>query len=412
MGIRQQSMAGCFFPFGRSVENPNLNALKIRTNGFAVCMANQNLCAMKKSIVYLLAFMVGFSTWSNAQEDAFLGVHSNSIHKKKAKILGFDHSEGAYLTSIVPGTAAARMDMRPFDYLMEINGRAFSESWNFHDAMDELKPDEKASFGFIRQGQKMEKTAVLGTRSESKPTDRSDEEDPFLGVSSLPATNTPEKDGVPVAVVDCSTAEKMGLQDGDLITRIDDFPILDWHDMAAAINFREVGDPIRIQFYRKGKQEERTATIQSEAATRNKEDCAEEPLITPEPETEDLVSLAAELPAVEEITIVEVTEREAEEMKEETGVDMPVVNDLRIERLNVFPNPNYGIFSLQFDLPDSGPTQVRIFTSSARVVYENQMRNFSGFFNDQVDLTNRAKGTYFLEIRQNDKTITRKVLIQ
>ena len=91
---------------------------------------------------------------------------------------------------------------------------------------------------------------------------------------------------------------------------------------------------------------------------------------------------------------------------------MPIINNLEIERLNIFPNPNEGIFNLSFDLPNEGATSIRIFNSSGRLIYQNDMQKFTGRFNERVDLSSKAKGTYFLAVSQNGKTITKKVITQ
>ena len=115
---------------------------------------------------------------------------------------------------------------------------------------------------------------------------------------------------------------------------------------------------------------------------------------------------------ITEVDMEDMTEEEAEEMKEKVGVDMPVVNNLEIEKLNIFPNPNDGIFNLTFDLPNRGQTTIRIFNGVGRLVYQNDMQQFSGKFTDRLDISNRAKGIYFLEVTQDGKSITKKVIFQ
>jgi len=112
------------------------------------------------------------------------------------------------------------------------------------------------------------------------------------------------------------------------------------------------------------------------------------------------------------IKMEDVTKKEADDMKKKVGVDMPVINNLQIEKLNIFPNPNDGVFNLMFDLPNQGQTSIRIFNSTGSLIYQNDMQQFSGLFKDRIDISNRAKGIYFLAVEQDGKSITKKVILQ
>jgi hypothetical protein len=107
----------------------------------------------------------------------------------------------------------------------------------------------------------------------------------------------------------------------------------------------------------------------------------------------------------------EVQPEEAKAMEEEKGIDMPLINDLTIEKLNVFPNPNTGLFTLRFDLPQPGSTNIRIFNSSGQEVYSYQLSDFQGTFEDQINLTNEFAGTYFLMVQQGAQSMVKKVVI-
>ena len=343
-----------------------------------------------------------------AQESSFLGISSNTVSRSKAAALGFENTYGRYVVYTVKQTAAERMGLRPFDYLVGMNGQPFSAEYNLHDALGATTPGESVQVDFVRAGRLQSAQAVLGTRSQADRSHRPDQEDPFLGVAPDHNTAQNEIPGVPVRIVDCSTAEAMGMQDGDVIQQIDDFKMIDWHDIGAAVNFRAVGDPIRVVFVREGRTYEESLPIKSEYETENA-DCnsAPQPAVAAETpvQTEKVQS------EVVEIEMEDVTSEEAEAMKRSKGIDMPVVNNLEIERLKIFPNPSSGIFNLQFELPNLGNTSIRLFNSSGRLIYQSDLGPFSGDFSDRIDLTNNFAGTYFLEIRQDALTLTQKLIV-
>jgi PDZ domain-containing secreted protein len=350
-----------------------------------------------------------------AQEKAYLGVYSNHVSKKKAKKLGFENPYGSYVTRIIPNTAAEQSGMKVFDYIYAIGGEEFSEDRNFSHALRDYQPGSTAELSFIRNGVKQSKTITFGERADANYRHRSDDEDPFLGVHQTHSNVPDNVDGVPITIIssDCSTAKELGLKPNDVITYIDNTPILDWHDLTAGIDNRSVGDPIAVTYYRDGTFNTVEAPIKSQEATHDCPEEDEEEVLPVATETEE--EIEDEILALEEeleVSMENVSEQEAENMKEQKGIDMPIVNNLQIEQLNVFPNPTSGAFQLRFELPETGNTSIRIFNSAARLIYQNDLGQFTGDFSDRVDIGTNPAGTYFVEIRQDNKSVSKKLILK
>lgn len=361
-----------------------------------------------KNLIVLFVLLLPIATF--AQERAYLGVKSLHMSNKKAKALGFENKDGYYIARVMPNTPAETAGLQSFDYLYAVNGKAFTGDNDFHEAMDDLQAGETATFSLVRNGEKLEKTITLANRTHQNFPSRSSEEDPFLGVEANHGEKPKNMDGILVDVIDCSTAKDIGLKDDDLIVAVDDIKMMDWNDLHYAIDNRAVGDPINVTYYRDGQLVKVSQPIKSLAATRACEEKMREEASTPTLAVQEI----APLPTTAEVTIAmeNVTEAEAEVMKEEKGIDMPIVNNLSIEALQLYPNPTSGIFELRFDLPQAGITTVRLFDSNAQLVYNRQLGQFTGNFQEQLDISNRARGIYFLEIRQNDLSISKKVILQ
>ena len=122
-----------------------------------------------------------------------------------------------------------------------------------------------------------------------------------------------------------------------------------------------------------------------------------------------------EEPAVDmdriQVSMEDMDENEAEEMRER-GVDMPLINNLTIENIQLFPNPNRGMFRLEFDLPQQGETSIRVFNSEARLIYSFDLGQYQGTFSDDIDISQNGPGAYFLEVRQGNTSMVKKVLLQ
>ncbi len=360
---------------------------------------------MKKitTTTFLLCMSIAFIFAQHQNNRAYIGIHTNSVSEKKAEKLAFENSNGSYVTNVIKNSAADKNGMQPFDYIYKIGDKEFSGHQHLTSVMRDYQAGDEAIVYFIRNGKKKSTQMTFGKRSDGQSMKRSKEEDPFLGVQQNHSRVPEDVVGVPVNVIKHSTAEKMGMEDDDIIITINDFPMYDWHDLGAAIDMMEVGEEIVVEYLRGEELKKGTASIESLAASENKNH---------QKETTEELEQAEEI-AMEDMEVMmeDLAEEEAEQMKEEVGVEMPVVQNLSIERLNIFPNPSQGEFNLKFFLPNNAPTNIRIFNSNGQLIYSNDLGNFEGDFMERFDLTDNPAGTYYLMIQQNDLSITKKVII-
>lgn len=339
---------------------------------------------------------------------AYIGIHTNSISEEKAEKLAFENSDGSYITNVIKNSAADKNGLQPFDYIYKIGDKEFLGHQHLTSVMRDYQAGDEAVVYFIRNGEKMSKKMTFGKRSDGDTNKRTREEDPFLGIEQNHTRIPEDVVGVPVNIEDNSTAEKIGMEDDDIILAINNFKMVDWHDVGTAIDMMEVGEEIKVKYLRDNKVTIAMGPIQSLAVTKNGYNHGHNN--SNDDETEQPVVEEIEM-EVMEVMMEDLPEEEAEQMKEEVGVEMPVVQNLSIERLNVFPNPSQGEFNLKFFLPNNAPTNIRIFNSSGQLIYSNDLGNFEGDFMERFDLTDNPAGTYYLMIQQNDLSITKKVII-
>jgi PDZ domain-containing secreted protein len=373
---------------------------------------------------------MAFSLFAQDQytPQGYLGVESNHISRSKAEALGFDNRYGAYVTEVVENTAAQQNGIQPFDYLIGLNDKYFADGWSFSHAMHATKAGDQAIVNLIRNSEEISIPLTLGKQSEAIYRKVPKEEEPFLGVKQDHYNWKEKGPGVKVNIVNNSTAEAMGLQDEDIITAINGKRIIDWHDLGTAVDNMRPGDIINLNFIRDDQIKTVSAPINAYAATytslshnkaKNYQDgssAIEQEDSNDNSDSEGIgtndSTVANSILADLEIDMEDVTQEEADDMKEKVGVDMPIINNLEIEQLNIFPNPTNGQFNITFDLPKNGQTTVRVFNGAGRLLYQNDMQQFKGRFQDRVDLSNSPKGIYFLEIRQDGKSLSKKIIVQ
>lgn len=80
--------------------------------------------------------------------------------------------------------------------------------------------------------------------------------------------------------------------------------------------------------------------------------------------------------------------------------------------INVYPNPNSGTFSLSFNAANAGNIAISMLDVMGKVVYTENVDNFSGKFNKEMNANVVSKGVYFLHISYEGKAYYTKVVIQ
>jgi hypothetical protein len=74
-------------------------------------------------------------------------------------------------------------------------------------------------------------------------------------------------------------------------------------------------------------------------------------------------------------------------------------------------NPNKGSFHLQFYMSDAANTAVELYDAFGNRVYEEQLPDFSGSYDNVISLYNLASGLYVLKITHGSSTYHAKVII-
>lgn len=342
---------------------------------------------------------------------AFLGINSDQVSKEKARKLGFDNPYGSYVTNIVRGTAAEKAGIQPFDYIYGVDEYRVGEHQSLTKILRKFEPGDNAQVQVIRKKEKQSIPVTFGDRSDRRSNRRSNCDEPFFGIRNSHYAS--DEDGVGIEVVRNSSAEELGLDDGDIITSINGYPMFDWSDISTAIDNMKVGQTITVEYIRDGQSQRGSIPVKSHCdRNRNRNNRSYRDRISRlwnndrSTDGEDI-----DMSKVN-VTMDDLSENEANQMKEKYGVDMPVINNVRIDNLKLFPNPTMGMFRLQFELPEKAETIIKVYNAAGRLIYNYDLGSFSGEFSDEVDISQNGAGNYFLEVRQGRKSLTKKIVLQ
>ncbi len=110
-----------------------------------------------------------------------------------------------------------------------------------------------------------------------------------------------------------------------------------------------------------------------------------------------------------QITILDPDAKEREQL---SAKELNESEQLKIENLDFFPNPNQGKFMLKFNLATKGDTKVSIVSAEGKVVYHEALDNFSGAYQSEINISEQAKGIYFMKVEQNGNVHLKKIVLE
>lgn len=77
----------------------------------------------------------------------------------------------------------------------------------------------------------------------------------------------------------------------------------------------------------------------------------------------------------------------------------------------LYPNPSDEAVTLNFKLAETGDIDVRVMNMLGQVVYEEKIKNLEEAYDQRISLGHK-EGTYVLQIIQDNKVISRKIMIE
>ena len=350
----------------------------------------------------------------------FLGVYTGDMNKNKADMLDFDHHYGSYIKKVISNSAADRAGLEPLDYILAINDYKLSSDRSLTSALGKFSSGDEVTVHYIRNGQPQRAQATLGDSSDDQNCSPCVDL-PFFGVTANYDGGHNQGDhGVKVNIVRQSAASMGGLQSGDIIIHLDDKILVDWSDLSAVINGTNPGEKIAVIFNRDGEDENLNIIMGSECdqsgKSKNENYSSDYNYDTSfstnsDRNTNNQVDASAVDMNRIKVDIQNMNDTDASNLSD-NGVDLPVVNNLTVENISLFPNPNKGVFRLEFELPNSAETSIKVFNSSGRLIYSFDLGEYQGLFSDEVDISQNGPGAYYLQVQQGSQSMTKKIMLQ
>jgi len=80
--------------------------------------------------------------------------------------------------------------------------------------------------------------------------------------------------------------------------------------------------------------------------------------------------------------------------------------------LLIYPNPNFGVFTLEFDNLNSDNIEIRIYNSTNSLIFMERISNLYSQYSKMFDISNYSRGVYIIRIVTDDYDIYKKIILQ
>lgn len=369
---------------------------------------------------------------------AFLGVMTEST----------ENNDGVIITEVIENTAAAEAGLKEGDIILSVNGKTVESTNNLIEILSRFAPGEKVDITYLRENKTETLSATLKENEESKNWEEYEQnwenwskeyeqnwkdweadsskfafkEKGFLGVIIDDMDNTP---GVAISeIVENSAAAEAGLKAGDIINSIDGKEMKNYDEVVSAISSKMPGDIININYTREGKTYDVKATLKGNKMMYWNNEGKEEGNIfnfnSPAPGikvytcpgTSNAYNYCLKGSGNKNInmSIKVIGDDEVAPSAEQTGKETATLLDP--ETIQFYPNPSTGSFTLKFTLRTNGDTDITVRDVKGKIVYDESLKGFEGSYEKVINLGDAAKGTYFINVKQNDYTATKQIVLQ
>ncbi|MCI4187517.1 serine endoprotease DegQ [Dickeya dianthicola] len=149
-----------------------------------------------------------------------LGIKGSEMTSEIAKAFKVDAQRGAFVSEVIPKSAAAKAGIKAGDVLVSLDGKPISSFAELRAKIGTTAPGKTVRIGLLRDGKQQEVAVVLD--NSANVTTNADTLSPALQGATL--NNGQLKDGSKGVAIDNvakdSTAAKVGLQKGDIIVGV------------------------------------------------------------------------------------------------------------------------------------------------------------------------------------------------
>lgn len=330
----------------------------------------------------------------------FLGVIPHTVNDDiiRENRLGGAATKGVFLSDIVENSGAERAGLEEGDVIVRINGEDIEDNGDLREAISEAaaENDGEMLITYIRDGRRRTDRAVLGEKTYTKKVwkgpkeidkQKVEEKRAYLGVY----LETNGEGGVTVTrPITGGAAEEAGIEADDVIQSIGGDETPNYNVLVKVLRSKEPGERVRVVYLREGDRRSANVTLGEKTVTK---------WVVKEKVKNQAIDVDV---IIKEFENKDVAEALVEDM-ENPSLEMP--------DFDVFPNPSDGRFTIRFTPEEGSPVRIKIFDVKGSVLYQEQLTDFRGTYEKQINIADNPAGTYFLQVTQDGEGMAKQLIV-
>ncbi|MFK7796493.1 MAG: PDZ domain-containing protein [Aureispira sp.] len=337
----------------------------------------------------------------------FLGVYLESTHD--------DTPTGVRINSIIKNTGAAASELQAEDRIIGLDGKTIKNSQAVHNHIQKTKkPNDPMTIEVLRDNKRVTLTAIVGSWADRKEVQKrlaqkqeacemysnpasacaalqEMEGNPFLGVYMQNVTSQNGGGALVMSVIEGTQAAQSSLKAGDKIIRFNDVVVKSHSDASEMIQNTRPNDPVRLEVVR-GDQVLQVDVVMGSLTNR--------------PSNSQQVAALEEVCALNDNTAEEpAPTAPKEDQKPSISLSTAATT------LTLFPNPSTNYVNVIYE-GQEGALAVSVVSLDGKRMYDKEVPEFNGVYNDQISLKNFPAGVYIVYITQGNNRTSEQLVIE
>ena len=201
-------------------------------------------------------------------------------------------------------------------------------------------------------------------------------------------------------VIEGTSAEKLGLQTGDVIYDINKKNIDSFSDLVNVLKSMKPKDAITVSYKRDGIKKTVSGNLGSKADAHNTMDFKMKEFHFDSDEIHDI-----------EYVVIGISSDEIAMLSDKTGKQLESAPKFEDADIVLYPNPNQGKFKIEFKTEEKAPLDIRVYDTMGKEIFTDNVKDFNGSYSREIDLEENSDSNDFLVIMQDGKVMTEKIII-